>query len=288
MSADKDGGKTRADVIPQTRSAKAALLEQIRPRAAPLHGGTDRMRERYLRDGVRHAGPLSGPGSERRAETVRHNGDAGVPQELRHRHVAQRPSPASTAMAIPVGPIASGSTDSSTASAASESGMWCEVPVFIRDAETRHSTRGRRGLGSGGGARHGVPQGGTPPGRGGRDAGRDYAGDRAEILGAPEPPGAQVTGRMGRPGVAVGLCRNTAGGGEVGFIEVIRMPGSGALTLTGNLGELMQESARTALSRLRANAARYGLAPAFHRKPTCTCTCNRTRGPTTERRRASR
>ena len=41
--------------------------------------------------------------------------------------------------------------------------------------------------------------------------------------------------------------------------------GSGQLTLTGRLGEVIQESARTALSWLRANASRYGLDPVFHR-----------------------
>ena len=49
------------------------------------------------------------------------------------------------------------------------------------------------------------------------------------------------------------------------FIEASRMPGSGAVTLTGRQGEVMRESARTALSWLRANGRRYGLDPAFHR-----------------------
>ena len=43
------------------------------------------------------------------------------------------------------------------------------------------------------------------------------------------------------------------------------MPGSGALALTGRLGEAMQESAQVALSWLRANAARYGIDPGFPR-----------------------
>ena len=86
----------------------------------------------------------------------------------------------------------------------------------------------------------------------------------AGMLGAPEPAGARVAGRGERPGVAVGLCRSAAGG-EVMCIEASRMPGSGALTLTGRQGEVMRESARTALSWLRANASRYGLDPAFHR-----------------------
>ena len=87
----------------------------------------------------------------------------------------------------------------------------------------------------------------------------------AGMLGAPEPPGARVAARDDRSGVALGLCRSAAGGGAVMCIEASRMPGSGALTLTGRQGEVMRESARTALSWLRANAGRYGLDPAFHR-----------------------
>ena len=49
------------------------------------------------------------------------------------------------------------------------------------------------------------------------------------------------------------------------FVEVSRMPGTGALTLTGGLGEVMRESARVALSWVQANAARYGIDPPFHR-----------------------
>ena len=87
----------------------------------------------------------------------------------------------------------------------------------------------------------------------------------AGMLGAPQPRGVQAAGRGERPGVALGLCRSAAGGGAVMFIEASRMPGSGALTLTGRQGEVMRESARMALSWLRANARRYDLDPAFHR-----------------------
>ena len=86
-----------------------------------------------------------------------------------------------------------------------------------------------------------------------------------ETLGAPAPPGAQVAGRAGRPGVAVGLCRTAAGGGGVVFVEAARMPGAGALSLTGRLGEAAQESARTALSWLRANDGPYGIDPDLYR-----------------------
>ena len=86
------------------------------------------------------------------------------------------------------------------------------------------------------------------------------------MLGAPEPPGARVAGRAERPGVALGLCRSAAGGGAVSVVEASRMPGSGVLTLTGHQGDVMRESAHTALSWLRANAGRCGLDPAFHQR----------------------
>ena len=86
----------------------------------------------------------------------------------------------------------------------------------------------------------------------------------AGMLGAPMVANAEVAARAGRPGVAVGLSW-TAAGGNLLFVEVSRMAGSGALTLTGRLGEVMQESGRVALSWLRANAERYGVDPAFCR-----------------------
>ncbi|HUA70243.1 MAG TPA: endopeptidase La, partial [Solirubrobacteraceae bacterium] len=60
--------------------------------------------------------------------------------------------------------------------------------------------------------------------------------------------------RTARPGVATGLAW-TPVGGEVLFIEATAFPGSGRLTITGQLGEVMQESAQAALSYVRSNAA---------------------------------
>jgi ATP-dependent Lon protease len=54
-------------------------------------------------------------------------------------------------------------------------------------------------------------------------------------------------------GIAMGLAW-TPVGGEILFIEATRMPGSGKLTLTGSLGDVMKESAQTALSYLRSQA----------------------------------
>ena len=60
-----------------------------------------------------------------------------------------------------------------------------------------------------------------------------------------------------RPGVATGLAW-TPTGGEILFIEATGMPGKGALTLTGLLGESMRESAQAAMSYLRSHAQAAG------------------------------
>ena len=60
--------------------------------------------------------------------------------------------------------------------------------------------------------------------------------------------------RTARPGVATGLAW-TPVGGEVLFIEATAMPGKGGLTITGQLGDVMKESAQAALSYVRSNAS---------------------------------
>src|SRR5262249_47158220 len=67
-----------------------------------------------------------------------------------------------------------------------------------------------------------------------------------------------VRKRTSDPGVATGLAY-TAVGGDVLFIEATAYPGKGKLTITGQLGEVMQESAQAALSWVRAHAARLGV-----------------------------
>ena len=64
--------------------------------------------------------------------------------------------------------------------------------------------------------------------------------------------------RTSVPGVATGLAW-TPVGGDILFIEATRMPGSGGLILTGQLGEVMRESAQAALSLVKsqADAARH-------------------------------
>jgi ATP-dependent Lon protease len=83
-----------------------------------------------------------------------------------------------------------------------------------------------------------------------------------EMLGAPRFLDEEMEERTKDPGVAIGLAW-TAAGGEVLFIEASRMAGTGSLTLTGQLGDVMKESARAALSWLRTHAKEYGIDPDF-------------------------
>jgi ATP-dependent Lon protease len=68
----------------------------------------------------------------------------------------------------------------------------------------------------------------------------------------------EVRKRTSDPGVATGLAY-TAAGGDVLFIEAAAYPGAGTLTVTGQLGDVMQESARAALSWVRSHADQLGV-----------------------------
>ncbi len=70
----------------------------------------------------------------------------------------------------------------------------------------------------------------------------------------------EVRKRTSDPGVATGLAY-TAAGGDVLFIEATAYPGKGKLTITGQLGEVMQESAQAAHSWVRAHTNELGLEP---------------------------
>ena len=83
-----------------------------------------------------------------------------------------------------------------------------------------------------------------------------------QMLGAPKFLDEEMEERTKDPGVAIGLAWTPAGG-EVLFVEASRMAGTGSLTLTGQLGDVMKESARAALSWLRAHAREYGIDPDF-------------------------
>jgi ATP-dependent Lon protease len=85
-----------------------------------------------------------------------------------------------------------------------------------------------------------------------------------EVLG-PRRFAAETRKRTSDPGVATGLAV-TAVGGDVLFIEATAYPGEGRLQVTGQLGEVMQESARAALSWVRSHAEELGIEPAWFRE----------------------
>uniref|UniRef100_A0ACB8EAB9 Lon protease-like protein 2 n=1 Tax=Sphaerodactylus townsendi TaxID=933632 RepID=A0ACB8EAB9_9SAUR len=78
-----------------------------------------------------------------------------------------------------------------------------------------------------------------------------------DILGPPMYE-LEVSERLNQPGVAIGLAW-TPLGGEIMFVEASRMDGEGQLTLTGQLGDVMKESAHLAISWLRSNAKKFQL-----------------------------
>jgi ATP-dependent Lon protease len=82
-------------------------------------------------------------------------------------------------------------------------------------------------------------------------------GDLAAVLGAPIFEN-EVAMRTSIPGVATGLAW-TPVGGDILFIEATKVPGSGRLILTGQLGEVMRESAQAALSIVKNRAASLGI-----------------------------
>jgi ATP-dependent Lon protease len=86
-----------------------------------------------------------------------------------------------------------------------------------------------------------------------------------EMLGAPKFLDEEMEERTKDPGVAIGLAWTPAGG-DVLFVEASKMAGTGLLTLTGQLGDVMKESVRAALSWLRTHAREYGIDPDFFAK----------------------
>ncbi len=83
--------------------------------------------------------------------------------------------------------------------------------------------------------------------------------DVERILGVPRYTN-EIYKQANIPGVAVGLAW-TYVGGDILFIESVLSDGKGELKLTGNLGNVMKESASTAFTYLQANAKKYGIAP---------------------------
>jgi ATP-dependent Lon protease len=74
----------------------------------------------------------------------------------------------------------------------------------------------------------------------------------------------EVAERVKRPGVAIGLAWTPAGG-DILFIEANKMKGKGGFTMTGQIGEVMQESMQAALTWVRSNSSLLGLAEDFNK-----------------------
>jgi ATP-dependent Lon protease len=90
------------------------------------------------------------------------------------------------------------------------------------------------------------------------------AGELHGILGARRFE-SEVAMRTSVPGVATGLAW-TPTGGDILFVEAARVPGTGKLILTGQLGDVMKESAQAALSLVKARAVWFGIDPALFKK----------------------
>lgn len=90
------------------------------------------------------------------------------------------------------------------------------------------------------------------------------AGDLNEYLGRPKYF-AETAIMIDRPGVVTGLAW-TPTGGDILFVEATQMPGNKQLTLTGQLGDVMKESAQAALSYVRSQAETFGINKDFYEK----------------------
>lgn len=86
-----------------------------------------------------------------------------------------------------------------------------------------------------------------------------------EYLGRPRYFYEERAARTAMPGVSIGV-GVTSVGGDIMFIEATRMPGRGSMTVTGQLGDVMKESASAAMAYVRSRASELGLDPDFYEK----------------------
>jgi len=85
-----------------------------------------------------------------------------------------------------------------------------------------------------------------------------------KLLGPPRRH-SEIAERMSNYGIVIGLAY-TSVGGDILFIEAMKMEGKGGLKLTGKLGDVMKESAQAVYSYIRSNAARFDIDPDFYKK----------------------
>jgi ATP-dependent Lon protease len=97
----------------------------------------------------------------------------------------------------------------------------------------------------------------------GRDVSTSIDVDQVrEFLGRPRFFYEEAAARTAQPGVSIGVGVSGVGG-DIMFIEATRMPGKGAWTVTGQLGDVMKESAQAALSLVRSRAKDFAIDPDF-------------------------
>ena len=85
-----------------------------------------------------------------------------------------------------------------------------------------------------------------------------------KLLGPPRRH-SEIAERMSNYGIVIGLAY-TSVGGDILFIEAMKMEGKGGLKLTGKLGDVMKESAQAVYSYIRSNAERFDIDPEFYKK----------------------
>jgi ATP-dependent Lon protease len=86
-----------------------------------------------------------------------------------------------------------------------------------------------------------------------------------EYLGRPRFFYEELMKRTEQPGVAIGVAVSGVGG-DIMFVEATKMAGKGSMTVTGQLGDVMKESAQAALSFVRSRAGELGIDPDFYQK----------------------
>ncbi len=112
--------------------------------------------------------------------------------------------------------------------------------------------------------------------------------DSVRSISAGRSSSPRAAERTAVPGVATGLAV-TGTGGDVLFVEATRDgTGEPGLTLTGQLGDVMKESAEIALSYVRSHTAELGVETRASIADVSTCTCRRAQCRRTDRRRVSR
>ena len=128
-----------------------------------------------------------------------------------------------------------------------------------RAAHHHHQLHPRGGRAQPGAAhRRRLPRGGGARSPAGKTDKQVITPDRVKDILGPEHFYSEVAERTEVPGVATGLAW-TAVGGDLLFIEATKMAGKGGMTLTGQLGDVMKESAQAALSYLRSKADQLGI-----------------------------